>query len=126
MAIDLPPVMPPQLATQQQVEFAKQYQGSYVQREINGVLLRVQEAPYLSEAQLQAILDSADSPSAAITALSRRYYNMGHLLVGLSYFRLGDTVTVMVSQNRVKGLRGAPLLTHFFSGLREYAVLNRR
>jgi hypothetical protein len=117
MAIDLPPVMPPQLATQQQVEFAKQYQGSYVQRDINGVLLRVQEAPYLSEAQLQAILDSADSPSTAITALSRRYYNMGHLLVGLSYFRLGDTVTVMVSQNSVKGLRGAPLLTHFFSGL---------
>ena len=117
MAIDLPPVMPPQLATQQQMEVAKQYRGSYVERRINGVLLRVQDAPYLSGEQLQAVLDDADSPSSAITALSRRYYNMGHLLVSLQYFRLGDTVTVMVSQSRVKGLRGNPLLTHFFSRL---------
>lgn len=117
MAIDLPPVMPPQLATQQQIEQARQYHGSYVERRINGVLLRVQQAPYLSAEQLQQLLSGAASPSAAITALSRHYYNMGRLLVSLSYFRHGDTVTVMVSQGRLNGLRGNPRLTHFFTGL---------
>lgn len=117
MAIDLPPVMPPQLATQEQIEEASQYRGSYVARRINGVLLRVQQAPYLTTEQLQQLLAEADSPSAAITALSRHYYNMGQLLVSLRYFRLGDTVTVIVGQSRLKGLRGNPRLTHFFDGL---------
>lgn len=117
MAIDLPPVLPPQLASPQQIEVAGQYQGSYVQKDFNGVLLRVAQAPYLSAEQVQGVLDGADSPSGAITALGRHYYNMGHLLVSLQYFRVANTVTVMVSQNRLKGLRGSPWIKHYFSGL---------
>ena len=117
MAIDLPPVMPPQLATQEQIQQAERFEGAVVERRINGVLLRVMNAPYLSAEQLQALLAEADSPSAAITALGRRYYSMGQLLVSLQYYRIGDTVTVMVDQSRVQGLRGNPRVTHFFGGL---------
>ena len=56
MAIDLPPVMPPQLATQEQIQQAERFEGAVVERRINGVLLRVMNAPYLSAEQLQALL----------------------------------------------------------------------
>lgn len=117
MAIDLPPVMPPQLATQQQIQQAERTEGAVIERRINGILLRVLDAPYLSAEQLKALLAQAESPSAAITALGRRYYSMGQLLVSLQYYRVADTVTVIVNQGRVKGLRGNPRVTHFFGGL---------
>ena len=93
MAIDLPPVMPPQLATQEQIQQAERFDGAVVERRINGVLLRVMNAPYLSAEQLQALLAEADSPSAAITALGRRYYSMGQLLCRCS-------TTVLVTRLR--------------------------
>lgn len=117
MAIDLPPVMPPQLASQEQIQQAERFDGPVVERRINGVLLRILDAPYLSAEQLQQLLAAADTPSAAITALGHRYYSMGQLLVSLQYYRLGDTVTVLVGQGRVEGVRGEPWARHFFGGL---------
>lgn len=118
MAIDLPPVMPPQLATQSQIEASAQVSEQHIIRaEIAGIAFRVVGNRYLAEAQVIELLDNADSPSAAITELTRQYYNAGHLLVGVRYFRVGDTVTVLVKQNTLGGVRGDKHITSHFRGL---------
>ncbi|WP_269618540.1 hemin-binding protein [Zhongshania sp. BJYM1] len=117
MAIDLPPVMPPQLATHSQIEAATQKNAEAITAVVAGITMRVVGNQYLSPEQITTILSAAETPSAAITALTRRYYNAGHLLVGVSYFRVDDTVTVLVSQATVKGMRGNPAITAHFDGL---------
>ncbi|MBW2940747.1 ShlB/FhaC/HecB family hemolysin secretion/activation protein [Zhongshania aquimaris] len=117
MAIDLPPVMPPQLATHVQIEAAAQANAEAITAVVAGITLRVVGNQYLSPAQITAILSAAETPSAAITALTRRYYNAGYLLVSVSYFRVDDTVTILVNQAAVKGFRGNPAITAHFDGL---------
>lgn len=116
MAIDLPPVLPPQLATQQQIQWLNEAQPSGISATIGGINVQVVGNRYLSDEQVRELLSKVEAPSDAITALTRRYYNAGYLLVGVNYFRVGDEVTIIVSQNTLKGLRGDPqLVTHFKS-----------
>jgi hypothetical protein len=117
MAIDLPPVMPPQLATYTQIEAAAQTNAEAITAIVAGITMRVMGNKYLSPTQITSILASAETPSAAITALTRRYYNAGYLLVSVSYFRVDDTVTVLVNQSTVKGMRGNAAITAHFNGL---------
>ncbi|WP_373082198.1 hypothetical protein [Zhongshania sp.] len=117
MAIDLPPVMPPQLASQMQIEAAARVETAAITAVIGGINIRVIGNTQLSTSQIEVLLAEAESPSAAITALTRRYYNAGHLLVGVNYFRLDDTVTVLVTQAVVKGVRGNPQVTAHFASL---------
>lgn len=117
MAIDLPPVMPPQLATNTQIEAAGRENAEAITAVVAGITMRVVGNKYLSPARVSAILSAAETPSAAITTLTRRYYNAGYLLVSVNYFRIDDTVTVLVSQSAVKGLRGNPAITAHFEGL---------
>lgn len=118
MAIDLPPVMPPQLASGEQIAQAEQ-RGSSAATEVSvgGVRLQVIGNRHLPEADLRELLEAEATPSAAITALTRRYYNTGHFLVGLHYFRRGDTVVVLVSQHTLKGVRGDPAVRRHFRSL---------
>ncbi len=117
MAIDLPPVMPPQLASQMQIEAAARVETAAITAVIGGINIQVIGNTQLSTSQIEVLLAEAESPSAAITALTRRYYNAGHLLVSVNYFRRDDTVTVLVSQAVVKGVRGNPQVTSHFEGL---------
>ena len=117
MAIDLPPVMPPQLASQIQIQAFASNKSPVISAVIGGINIRVVGNTQLSTAQIEALLAEAESPSAAITTLTRRYYNAGHLLVSVSYFRVDDTVTVMVNQAAVKGVRGNPQVTAHFASL---------
>ena len=118
MAIDLPPVMPPQLASSAQIAEAEQgTSSSKVEVTVGGIRLQVIGNRYLSNADLRELLLAEATPSAAITALARRYYNTGHFLVGLHYFRRGDTVVVMVSQHTLKGVRGDPAVRRHFRSL---------
>ncbi len=117
MAIDLPPVMPPQLASQIQIEASASEKSAPISAVIGGITVRVIGNQLLSNTQVEALLAEAETPSAAITALTRRYYNAGHLLVSVSYYRLDDTVTVLVNQALVKGLRGNSQVTSHFAGL---------
>ena len=95
MAIDLPPVMPPQLASHIQIEAAANSDAAAITASIGGINIRVIGNTQLSSAQIEAILAEAISPSEAITALTRRYYNAGHLLVSVSYYRVDDTVIAL-------------------------------
>lgn len=117
MAIDLPPVMPPQLASQQEINAVAASSAAAVSATIAGIEVRVLGNTLLSAAQLQSVLDRSKTPSEAITTLTRRYYSAGHLLVSLRYFRSGNTVTVWVGQSAVKGLRGDPQVTRHFQSL---------
>ncbi|MDF1692778.1 MAG: hemin-binding protein [Zhongshania sp.] len=117
MAIDLPPVMPPQLASQIQIQANSSAQAASISAVIGGITVRVIGNQQLSNTQIEALLAEAETPSAAITSLTRRYYNAGHLLVSVSYYRLDDTVTVLVNQAVVKGLRGNPQVTAHFANL---------
>jgi hypothetical protein len=116
MAIDLPPVMPPQIASQIQIQALADTNPAAITASIAGIQVRVIGNEHLSNEQISQLLATAATPSAAITALTRLYYNTGHLLVRVSYFRIDDTVTVFVEQARVKGLRGDnQVLAHFAS-----------
>lgn len=117
MAIDLPPVMPPQLATHIQIEAASQANAEAITAVVAGITVRVVGNQYLSPSQITSILSAAETPSDAITALTRRYYNAGYLLVSVSYFRVDDTVTILVNQSTVKGIRGNSAITAHFKGL---------
>jgi hypothetical protein len=117
MAIDLPPVMPPQLASQIQIEAAARVETAAITAVIGGINIRVVGNTQLSTAQIEALLAESESPSDAITSLTRRYYNAGHLLVSVSYYRVENTVTVLVSQAAVKGVRGNPQVTAHFASL---------
>jgi hypothetical protein len=117
MAIDLPPVMPPQLATHSQIEIAVQTNAEAITAVVAGITMRIVGNKYLSPTQIASILATAETPSAAVTELTRRYYNAGYLLVSVSYFRVDDTVTVLVNQSTVKGIRGNMAITAHFNGL---------
>lgn len=117
MAIDLPPVMPPQLASQIQIEAAARVETAAITAVIGGINIRVVGNTQLSTAQIEALLAESESPSDAITSLTRRYYNAGHLLVSVSYYRVENTVTVLVNQAAVKGVRGNPQVTAHFASL---------
>ena len=60
MAIDLPPVMPPQLATHTQIEAAAQTNAEAITAVVAGITMRVVGNKYLSPTQITAILAAAD------------------------------------------------------------------
>ncbi|WP_295870872.1 ShlB/FhaC/HecB family hemolysin secretion/activation protein [uncultured Zhongshania sp.] len=98
MAIDLPPVIPPQLATPAQVSAYSAVSNTAISSVINGTNVRVLGNRYLADADVQDLLGSAKTPAEGIINLTKRYYQSGHLLVRIRYAREGDGVVVFVEQ----------------------------
>lgn len=117
MAIDLPPVMPPQLATPAQISAYSAVSATEVSATINGTNVRVLGNRYLSDADVKNILSSAKTPAEGIINLTKRYYQSGHLLVRIRYAREGDDVVVFVEQLTLSDIRVDADIQPYFEGL---------
>lgn len=117
MAIDLPPVMPPQLATPAQVSAYSAVSAAEVSAVINGTNVRVLGNSYLADADIKSILSSAKTPAEGIINLTKRYYQSGHLLVRIRYAREGDDVVVFVEQLTLSDIRVEENIRPHFEGL---------
>lgn len=117
MAIDLPPVMPPQLATSEQVSAYSAVSAAEISATINGTNVRVLGNRYLAEADVKSILSSARTPAEGIINLTKRYYQSGHLLVRIRYAREGDDVVVFVEQLTLAEVRVDADMQPYFEGL---------
>ncbi|RNL60323.1 ShlB/FhaC/HecB family hemolysin secretion/activation protein [Zhongshania marina] len=117
MAIDLPPVMPPQLATPAQVSAYSAVAAAELSATINGTNVRVLGNRYLADSEVKNILSSARTPAEGIINLTKRYYQSGHLLVRIRYAREGDGVIVFVEQLTLSEIRGDAEIQPYFEGL---------
>lgn len=117
MAIDLPPVMPPQNASTAEIQSIRTSSASAVEEQIQGTRVRVYGNQYLSDTELRALLNEATTPSEAVVSLAKRYYTDGHLLVQVNYARMADAVAILVSQKSLNKVVGDPEITPYFSDI---------
>lgn len=117
MAIDLPPVIPPQLSTAERIEAYAPAGAETVTATIQNKTLRITGNRYLTDEQLRRILDNAETPSQAIRAINQAYYNLGHLLVTVYYAPQGETVLVHVINAGLAEVEAPKKIRVHFAGL---------
>ncbi len=117
MAIDLPPALPPQLATASYYYANYKRDDSVVTGDIKGTTVRIVGNHYLSAEKLQALMAQASLPSEFIKELTRSYYDAGHLLMKVRYFREGPVVTVMVGEYELAEVRADDAIRPYFTDL---------
>lgn len=114
MAIDLPPVIPPQLSTAEKIEERASATGAAIVAEVAGTELRISGNRYLSEAQVRDIAAASKTPSQAIRALNQAYYSLGHLLITVYYAERDSVIHVHVVNGELAGIEAPePLRSHF-------------
>ncbi len=115
MALDLPPVIPPQLSTAERIEaYAPASAVSAFRATIEGRELIVTGNRYLSEEQLRTLTSAAQTPSQAIRAINQAYYQLGHLLVTVYYAPRGNGIHVHVVNAGLADIEGpATIRAHF-------------
>ncbi len=119
MAIDLPPVIPPQQSSAARIAEYIPAGSPVIETWVKGQAVQISGNRYLDAAEINEIFALADTPSNAIRALNRAYYNAGHLLVTL-YYALGDgKLFVHVINGKLSALQGPETITQYFSGLVE-------
>lgn len=116
MAIDLPPAIPPQLAT---VEFAtrKAGQGSEHTATVGNVGVTIYGNSLLSAEQIDAALAEAGTPSQAVRNLNQAYWEAGHLLVTLQYAVRDQALVVGVTEGQLADVIAPESIYPFFNGL---------
>lgn len=123
MAIDMPPAMPPELADKALIEQVASSQSAYIEAAVSQTQFRVFGNTQLSQSTVKTVLSSAESPSEGVVKLTRAYYDAGHLLVKLNYFRAADVVTVIVSEYTLGDVRGSEQVTAHFDHLADNTPL---
>ena len=114
MAIDLPPVLPPVLADQAQVEALQSNSGQPIIENVADTPLKIYGNRHLSEEDVRTIVSGATTPSDAIISLTRRYYESGNLLMKVHYIRSIDSILVFVDQLTLTEVKGDPqAVAHF-------------
>lgn len=112
MAIDLPPVIPPQLA---KLEVLEQYAAGatpYVGI-VNGYELRVSGEHHLTDDEMAKIFAAANTPSQAIILMNSLAYRKGHLLVTMQYAPDVSIVHVHAVQGTVRRVEGEGVAEYF-------------
>ena len=97
MAIDLPPTLPPVQATEVQVKNYASSPASAITANINDIQLKVFGDTYLGNDEIVQLIESSKTPSDAIIRLSNRYYEAGHLLMKIRYYRSLDAIYVTIA-----------------------------
>lgn len=116
MAIDLPPAIPPQLAT---VEFVTQQTGEdarYV-GQVGEVVVNVFGNRLLSKEQLDDALANAGSPSQAVLNITQAYWDAGHLLVTVQYAVEGKKLLIGVTEGTLADIIAPESIYPFFDHL---------
>jgi hypothetical protein len=118
MAIDLPPVIPPQAVAVAQLErYASNSGAVSVLAQLGQYRVRISGNRYLSPGQLEEILAGVETPAQAVSALNRAYYQLGHLLVTLYYAQQGNDVLVHVVNGHLDNLKAPPQIRRYFEPL---------
>lgn len=117
MAIDLPPALPPQPADSALILAAKSENSSYIGGKLGSVEVRVFGNRLLDQQTILSVIAGSESPSEVVKELARAYYNAGYLWVQLHYYRVEDTVGVIVSQSIVSEVQGDERITGHFQNL---------
>ncbi|MBB3046112.1 hemolysin activation/secretion protein [Litorivivens lipolytica] len=117
MAIDLPPIIPPQLSSAEKIEAHASRGSETINTEVSGFTLRVTGNRYLTEEQIRQIAGAAKTPSQAIRAINQAYYQSGHLLVTIYYAQRGEVIYAHVVNGKLAGVEGDQSLTSHFTPL---------
>lgn len=116
MAIDLPPVIPPQAWTAERVEQHAAAQTA-VRYEVGGYTLQISGNRYLSAEQLNLLMANAKTPAQAINAINQAYYQLGHLLTTV-YFAQRDTlIYAHVVHGALAEIKAPEAIKGYFSAL---------
>lgn len=116
MAIDLPPAIPPQLAT---VEFATRNStaGSAHTGQAGNVAVNIYGNTLLTSEQIDAALAEASNASQAVLNLNQAYWQAGHLLVTLQYAVKDSELVIGVTEGQLADLIAPESIYPFFDGL---------
>ncbi|MEX1669528.1 hypothetical protein AB4876_11450 [Zhongshania guokunii] len=118
MAIDLPPLIPPQASTADRIEqYSAQHSESVIAVKVGDYDLRISGNRYLSREQVDMIMGAAKSPAQAVNALNQAYYQLGHLLVTVYFAQRDKTIYAHVINGRLSGIKAPDSITPYFSGL---------
>lgn len=117
MAIDLPPIIPPQLSTAQKIQAHAAVSGDVIETRVAGFDLRISGNRYLTKSQIEKIAAASTTPSQAIRALNQVYYQLGHLLVAVYYAPEGSSIHVHVINGRLTGVEGPDSVKGHFEPL---------
>jgi len=118
MAIDLPPVIPPQASTAERIEqYAALQSDSIIDVKIGEYDLRISGNRYLSREQIDLIMSVAKTPAQAVNALNQAYYQLGHLLVTVYFAHRDKTIFAHVINGHLAGIKAPENMQPYFSGL---------
>jgi hypothetical protein len=118
MAIDLPPVIPPQASTAAKIEnYAAISSAGVIEREVAGYTLRISGNKYLTDVQIDTIMSAAQTPAQAVNGLNQAYYQLGHLLVTVYYAHQGNVVYAHVVNGKLANIKAPEAIANYFDGL---------
>jgi len=113
MAIDLPPALPPQLVTLQEIQSYSS--GAPYVGNVNGYQLNISGQHYLSNDELDRVMAAAKTTSQAIILMNAQVALKGHYLVSMVYVPDGKVVYVHAVQKRVSRVEGEGIAGYFDS-----------
>ncbi|MDF1692023.1 MAG: ShlB/FhaC/HecB family hemolysin secretion/activation protein [Zhongshania sp.] len=118
MAIDLPPLIPPQASTAERIEqYSAQHSESVIAVKVGDYDLRISGNRYLTREQIDMIMGAAKSPAQAVNALNQAYYQLGHLLVTVYFAQRDKTIFAHVINGKLAAIKAPDSITPYFSGL---------
>ncbi len=117
MAIDLPPIIPPQLSSADKIEAYASRGAETIDAKIGEVTLRVTGNRHLTEEEIRRLVGAAKTPSQAIRAINQAYYQSGHLLVTVYYAQREDVIYAHIVNGKLAGVEGNSALTSHFRPL---------
>lgn len=118
MAIDLPPIIPPQASSAERIEqYAAAQSDSIIDVKIGEYNLRISGNRYLSQEQIDLIMGLAKTPAQAVNALNQAYYQLGHLLVTVYFAHRDNTIFAHVINGHLADVKAPENMYPHFSGL---------
>jgi hypothetical protein len=118
MAIDLPPVIPPQASSAERIEqYAAAQSDAIIDLKIGEYDLRISGNRYLSREQIDLIMTVVKTPAQAINALTQAYYQLGHLLVTVYFAHRDNTIFAHVINGHLAEIEAPESISPYFSSL---------
>lgn len=118
MAIDLPPIIPPQASTAEKIEnYAALNSADVIEREVAGYTLRITGNKYLSDEQVDTIMSAVQTPAQAVNALNNAYYQLGHLLVTVYFAHRDNLIFAHVVNGKLSAIKAPEKISGYFEPL---------
>ncbi len=118
MAIDLPPVIPPQASTAERiVQYSSAREDAVYEAEVAGYTLRITGNRHLSKEQLDMLMAAAKTPAQAVNALNQSYHHLGHLLTTIYFAQRDETIFVHVINGTLADIKAPEGIKEHFSSL---------